>query len=492
MPRLTIRQGDAERTAAFDVPQLLSEVLWANGAEVPMACGGAGQCGQCRVRLDSGETVLACKTPAADGMIVLLPEAETAAISLGAVDDGSPIGAAIDLGTTTVAARLIRLTDGAMLAQTAQHNAQAFAGADVMTRCSFVMTHAQGLDALRDAIRAQLASLLRRLCVALDIAPVRIVRIAVAGNTVMQHLLAGLDPTGMAAAPFMPRTLFANSETVALHGFAHAPAMLTPCLSGFIGGDITAGLAATDVPDRDEIALFIDVGTNGEMALRTPEGYLCCATATGPAFEGSGIACGMRYGAGAVSHVAFDRTWRLTGASDGQLRGFCGSALVDLLSEARRIGLIEESGKVAASVPMALRPYVKRDASGMRIQVNRQLYLTDAEIRKLQLAKAAVAAGVRLLLDEAGVTAGQVARVLITGGFGTGLWPASLVGIGMLPKVLEDRISFLDNTSLTGAAGCLTDTGFPIRVRRIVAQARTLTLAGSKAFNDAFVEAMRF
>lgn len=200
----------------------------------------------------------------------------------------------------------------------------------------------------------------------------------------------------------------------------------------------------------------------------------------------------MRYAPGAVLHAGFDRVWKLETVGNSAARGLCGSGLVDALSELRRIGLMEESGAITTSLPSMLRPYLKRDPKGCAVQLTRQVLLWEADIRRLQVAKAAVEAGVQMLLEQSGIKAEDVSKVYLTGGFGAGLRMSSVTAIGMLPKCWEKRVCCLENTSLQGAASLLMQPGFAERLRQLRDMCSSLTLSGNQDFNDKYIEAMRF
>ena len=255
---------------------------------------------------------------------------------------------------------------------------------------------------------------------------------------------------------------------------------------------MVGGLASTSLPEDEKPGILIDVGTNGEMMLGNSAGFTSCSTATGPAFEGSGISCGTTYGDGIIHHLTFDRVWKPEANGSGSLHGICGSGLADFLSESRRAGFLDESGRIPASPPPLLRPYIRRTDKDVRVRVSGNVFVTDADVRRLQLAKAAVRAGTDILLAEAGLTPGDVDRVLIAGGFGSGLRPASVTGMGMLPREWENKMTFVGNSSLEGASRCLTEPDFRHRVAALCRNSSNVQLSGNPAFEDAFVKAMSF
>ena len=345
-----IRAGKTEEFSAKSDESLL-EVLRRNGVAVTAPCGGNGTCGKCRVtvRTEDGEaSVLACRTLVEGGCTVLLETAEGGVICADGeavplqADGRSGLGAAVDLGTTTVAVKLFDLSDGTGIGSRSAWNAQAPYGGDVITRCQFCMERSAGLDTLKTLVQKQISELISGICAdtGRDICEVK--EIFLAGNTVMQHILWGLSPAGIAVAPFRPESLFDDGTHMHLDGMTLRCA---PCVAGYVGGDITAGLLASGLHKTGGRSLFLDVGTNGEMALGGADGFLSCAVASGPAFEGAGITCGMASTAGSINHVRWNgREPELDVIGGGTPKGICGSGLLDLLAMLLDLGLVDESG----------------------------------------------------------------------------------------------------------------------------------------------------
>ena len=273
----------------------------------------------------------------------------------------------------------------------------------------------------------------------------------------MQHLFAGYSVRGIAAAPFRPETLFAAPGDETLHG---VPVHFAPCVAGYVGGDITAGLLAAGLAELPGENLFLDIGTNGEMALGGRGGFVCCAVASGPAFEGAGITCGMPGVDGAISRVRYDRGFLYDVIGGGEPKGLCGSGLLDLTAVLLRLGVIAPGGRLLPpeDAPMPLRRYLTRDDDGNgRFHLTPEVSLTAADVRNLQLAKAAVAAGIRVLLQQRGIAPEQVDGVYLAGGFGSYLDPESAMAIGMLPRACAGKLHTLGNTALAGAAALTLD-----------------------------------
>ena len=481
--------ANCKKTAIpFTPGKNLLELLRANGYAVNAPCGGHGRCGKCRVELrENGitKTVLACNTFPETDCTVTLPEEHadlswnnTSAPDLK-VNGQSGYGAAVDLGTTTVAVKLYCLTDSSMLGSTSRWNVQKSCGGDVITRIDYCIKHPDGLAELSRMIRNQIREMLADLCEKSGIAYRDLSRIVLAGNTVMQHIFAGLSPVSIATAPFTPLSLFDDDTAYELDG---VPVHLSPCVAGYVGGDITVGLLHTGLHERGGKSLFLDVGTNGEMALGGSDGFTACAVASGPAFEGAEISCGMPAAAGAVSSVRLTESglqYEVLGG--GEAQGLCGSGLLDLVACLLELGYIDESG------------CLEEDESGEAVfHLTDKVFLTQRDIRQLQLAKAAVAAGIRLLLREQGVTFDDLDTLYLAGGFGNRLRPESAIRIGMLPRELSGRIAPVGNAALAGAEQALLDPASRQALLSLKDSCRYIELSTSPDFNDTFVEEMTF
>ena len=325
------RGGDVFRLPCNDTDTLLA-LLRRAGCTMPAACGGHGRCGKCRVSVN-GVPRLACRVVPEDGDEVILPPAAGGRILTETLDPpAAPTGesgcaAAVDLGTTTVAVRLYDLTTGRVAAACAGWNAQAAYGADVISRIQYTREQPDGLSALSGCIRAQVESLLTQALTQTSREARELKRVVLAGNTVMQLLFAGISVEPLAAAPFQAETLFREPVQDTLLG---APVHYLPCAAGYVGGDITAGLLASGLADRAGRFLYLDIGTNGEMALGGRDGFTCCAVACGPAFEGAGVTCGMMGTDGAVSRVRYNGKFEMNVIGGGEATGLCGSGLIDL------------------------------------------------------------------------------------------------------------------------------------------------------------------
>ena len=481
MSTLIVYENDKKRDCTFTPGENLLDALRRSGCAVAAPCGGHGVCGKCRVNFN-GEEVLACQTTLRDGGTVYL-KAEKGDLSwndasgtLSAERRRTGYGAAIDLGTTTVAMTLHRLSDGKLLGSISDWNAQKGWGGDVISRIGYCMDHEEGLSVLMGSIRSQILSLLDALCARCGIERGEVTEMVLAGNTVMQHIFAGLSPRSIASAPFTPLSLFREGLPCMLSGI---PVYLAPCVAGYVGGDITAGVLHTALRDRPGHCLFLDVGTNGEMVLASGGTLTACAVASGPAFEGAGISCGMSASYGAVHQVTLTEdglAYEVLGG--GEATGLCGSGLLDLAACLIELGYIDESGCLLTD-----------EAA---FYLTDRVYLTQQDVRQLQLAKAAVAAGIRLLLQEQQLTARDIDAVYLAGGFGNRLRPESAVRIGMLPSQLSRCTIAVGNASLSGAQQVLLSPSRRQTLTAIAEECRYIELSTHRDFNPCFIEEMRF
>ena len=342
MSRVLVEYGGSTRALEARAGESLLELLRRSGFPVTAACGGNGTCGKCKVRLGDGREVLACRTPAEECRVIIEENGggvicTESAATVCSVEAREGLGAAVDIGTTTVAVKLFDLRNGRELGVKSAWNAQTPYGADVITRCQTIMEHEDGLKRLSGLIREQVFGMAEELS-----RGEKIDEFFIAGNTVMEHIFMGLSPVSIAAAPFKPLRLFDGGEVFRERD---AAVVCAPCVAGYVGGDITAGLLASGLFEKDECSLFLDVGTNGEMALGGRDGFLCCAVASGPAFEGAGVSCGMASADGAISRVRWGQggpDFQVIGG--GEAKGICGSGLLDLLAMLLKLKIVDETG----------------------------------------------------------------------------------------------------------------------------------------------------
>ncbi|HIR86032.1 MAG TPA: DUF4445 domain-containing protein [Candidatus Limivicinus faecipullorum] len=507
MSRILARQGAGDFAIKAEKGESLLDALRRSGLDFPAPCGGNGKCGKCRVEIDAGgrrESVLACRYRIDGDISLYLPEQSGGEIcregkqvdityKAGHESGRHGLGAAVDIGTTTLAVRLYDLEQGRELGSRGAWNSQSPFGADVISRCQYIMERDDGLELLKERIQSQIFAMIGELAADCGRAGEKPEELFAAGNTVMEHIFLGLSPAGMAVTPFRPISLFTEREPVYIRNIK---TFLSPCVAAYVGGDITAGLLSSGLWDREGLNLFLDVGTNGEMALGGREGFVCCAVASGPAFEGAGISCGMPSTTGAIAEVKWtEKGFEAEAIGGGEAKGLCGSGLISLLALLLELGAVDEWGRLLPpeEAPEELRPWLSEDDNGNGcFHLTGKVYLSAGDVRQLQLAKAAVAAGIEVLTEELGICAGDIGGAYIAGGFGSHLDLRAAAAIGMLPEELADRAEALGNSALGGAAMALLDTDSREELYRIQEKCRYIELTGDARFNRAFPAHMTF
>ena len=418
---------------------------------------------------------------------------------------------AFDLGTTTVVATLLDVGTGTPVAVRSMLNRQQPFGADVISRISATMLDPDALERLQTLAHQTLAELADEVCAEGGIDPRHVYEVSLAGNATMVHLALGIDPEPLGVAPFiMASRSFPGVRAVDLgvHVHPHAPAVVFPALGAYVGGDIVAGLLATGLTRDRRLRLFIDVGTNCEIALGNAERIVTCAAPAGPAFEAAQIRCGMRAADGAIEVVRLDGdSMALEVIGDVPPVGICGSALVDACAELVRIGLLDHSGRFvpverAREIAPALADRLT-EVEGERVFVlhrpadgaeddGKLVYLSQRDVRELQFAKASIATGWRLLFEELGVDVGEVAQVLLGGSFGSYLVPASAVRIGLVPKLPVTRIVAAGNVAGEGAKMALLSIQERHAAQAILDEVEYVELSDRPDFNDRFIDQLAF
>ena len=489
--KVTVHFTREGREAVVDLGTTILAAEISAGLVPDAPCGGQGKCGKCRVKLD-GREVLACQAKAEGDCTVetLVSEEKNAKILNEGLfrkvpcqpgelpkDVSRPMLAAVDLGSTSVVAYLMDAQTGEEMGVKSILNPQRQFGADVVMRSSYALEH--GAESLSGCIRQAIDKLLHVLAEGLGRNSRDIVRIVMVGNTCMHHLFLELPVDNLVRAPYMPSVTEAVVRKASDCGiFVHPEAELCwlPNIGGFVGADTTACMLAAEFDKRQELTLLVDIGTNGEMALGNRDGYTVCSTAAGPAFEGAKISCGMRGSSGAIDHV-----WIKNGKpefhviGEGAPAGLCGSGLLDAAACLLELGVIDETGYMK-------EPYSFSD----------RVSLTQKDIRELQLAKAAIAAGIQLLCRKRGVKIDEIRTLLLAGAFGNYLDPTSACAIGLLPPALKDRILPVGNAAGVGARLAALSLPEFKRSQSLAARANFLELANEPDFMDVYVDEMSF
>ncbi|MEI7730600.1 MAG: ASKHA domain-containing protein [Verrucomicrobiota bacterium] len=478
----------------------LQDVLFAFGVEFP--CGGRGRCKGCRVKVLDGEFPitaeqsrvlspeelqagwrLACRGEVRGPLKIELAQWEASILADDSAFTFIPqagLGVAVDLGTTTVVAQLLDLQTGNVLAVRSAWNTQARHGGDIMSRVDYAVSGGGQAD-LTTLIRNQIGALISELFEGAGRSSAELQRVVVVGNTVMHHFFCGLDAGPLSQHPFEP-------DQDGLHEFSarevgwelgdNVRVLFLPCLGGFVGSDILAGIVATRLHESEALCALIDLGTNGEIVIGNRDGMLCSSTAAGPAFEGARISMGMRAATGAISEVtlvAGRLHCRVLGHAEP--RGLCGSGLVDAVAGSLDAGWIKPSGRITSGDGIPLQGPVK---------------LNQADIRELQLAKGAIAAGIRLMVEQMGRRLDEVQTVHLAGAFGNYINRASAQRIGLLPFPIE-RVKPAGNTALLGAKLALfAPDQEHFQYRALRAKVRHTCLNEDERFQEVYVEEMSF
>lgn len=382
---------------------------------------------------------------------------------------GTSYGIACDIGTTTVVGTLLDLASGRELAVASRMNPQIAYGDDVLTRILHARENAGGLERLRDAIRDAIGEIIHETAAQARVNTAHIYEIVVAGNSVMQQLFCGIDPSPLGEVPFVQA--FASGLTFQARKLGlplnpAAEAFIFPQIGGFVGGDTTAGMVAARIDRTDGAVLLVDIGTNGELVLYHKRHLLAASTAAGPAFEGARIRNGMRATAGAIEKVLVrDGTLLINVIGNVKPKGLCGTALIDTAAELLRAGLIDETGRILprAEAPAATPPGLldrlleEGDETNFLLvpaaesATGAPIVLWQRDVRELQLAAGAIRAGVNILLRQAGLAPSALTAVLLAGAFGNFIRRSNARRIGLLPPIPCSRIRFIGNAASLGA-----------------------------------------
>ena len=416
-------------------------------------------------------------------------------------EDTKLVGCAIDIGTTTVTMVLVDLENGKILAKGSSGNGQIRYGADVINRI-IESTRPGGKKKLQDAIvKETLTPIIANLCKTAGIKAAAILRLCIGANTTMNHLLVGVDADPVRMDPYIP-SFFAweglTAQDLRLPANPIAPVVIAPNIGSYVGGDITAGTLATMMWDRDEMSLFIDLGTNGEIVFGNRDFLMSCACSAGPAFEGGDISCGMRATDGAIEAVTIDKTtmeptMTIVGEAGQKPVGICGSGIIDIISELFRTGIINARGLFTREGER-----VKRDQHGMgryvlataaESETGREVSINEVDIDNFIRAKGAIYSGIDTLLQSVDMTPDCIDRVMVAGGIGSGINMKNAVNIGMLPDVDLSKYQYIGNSSLTGAYAMVLGDAVIEKCHEVGANMTYLELSTYPGYMDSFVAA---
>ena len=416
-------------------------------------------------------------------------------------DDAAPVaGLVVDLGTTSVAAILVNMEDGSILAKASTGNGQIRYGADVINRI-IESGREGGSERLQKAvIEESLRPLIQEMCAAAKISPKRVYRMCLAGNTTMNHLLLGLYAEPVRMDPYIPSFFLCDDVPVqALHLGLHPEAklILAPNIGSYVGGDITAGAFASMLWNKEELSLFIDLGTNGELVFGNNEFMMSCACSAGPAFEGGDISCGMRATDGAIDSCTIDReTMEPSFTTIGDTKhpvGICGSGIIDIIAELFRAGIINGKGKFSREGRR-----IRHDENGMGSYVIafkedtgavRDVSINEVDIDNFIRAKGAIFSATMTMLNSMGMDPSVLGHVYVAGGIGSGINMKNAVTIGMLPDIPLEMFSYIGNSSLSGAYAMLTSSQSREKVDELARSMTYLELSTEPGYMDSFVAA---
>ena len=509
------------KTVEIESNETILQAAAKAGLDIDGNCGGKGTCGKCKVKIIKEETSvyeLACQIKATEDMTVEIPNTGFAAqrkknlIHLPKNFQMEPqkdarYGAAIDMGTTTVVVMLWNLQTGELIDAEAVSNPQGAYGADVISRISFSLEAGYNLNILRRMMTNCVNRTLKAMAVKHGIETEEIDQYVAVGNTTMTHILLGYDLEELATAPFSLAYKTGVNRLAAdlgLAGSAQAEVYVAANIAGHVGADITAGLLTTDILDCDARHLFIDVGTNGEIVLAGKGRIAACSTAAGPAFEGSSISQGMRAAKGAIEKIRIltDEV-QIDVIGDIEPTGICGSGIIDAVSELLKAGILDETGRLlskselkAKGIDEALvRHVIEEDGVNHFIlhfghHGADDILLTQKDVREVQLAKAAISAGVSMLMDEIGICTEELDKISIAGAFGSYIQKSSALQIGLLPKVDQEKIVAVGNAAGAGASMLLLCPSLRQKADELIERIEHVELAGKVGFQEKYLSAM--
>ena len=500
------------RIVAKETGENLMQCMLEQGAFVDNPCAGKGICGKCKVRVCKGNISdmtaeernwlnekeiaqnvrLACMTEAYGEILIegMRGEREYQGMTFGVTpafeqEYKECLGLAVDIGTTTVALSLVDRRNGEVLASTTAINAQKKFGLDVLTRISHEYEKPDtGIKDLQEAIVGVLNDCILEVTKAANVNQQDICDICIAANCTMTHMFLGVDARGIGRAPYKPQFLSAQAllaKDVGLNCNAHAKVYCLPHVSAYIGSDIVAGAYVCEMQKKAGNVLFIDIGTNGELVLASKGRLYCCSCAAGPALEGMNITAGMRATVGAIEDIRIQegRTV-LSVIGNVQAEGICGSGILAAVKELLRAGIIKKSGA-----------FEKAYGKAFILQEEPEILVTQGDVRQVQLAKGAILSGILTLLKTADLTAEELGTVIIAGQFGAHLPEDSLIGIGLLPLCVRERLQYVGNSAHTGAYMTLMSERVKKEMEALAKEMEYIELSGTEDYEKLFIKCMK-
>ncbi len=519
--KLLVTDGQKTHTIWGQTGELLLDVFQKNGLLIPASCGGKGTCDKCKVKIAGKGMELACQYRINDEMAVILPGFKEYAIldqlnpHARTVTDNSGIeikyndgqkrvtykgeliasipdeenrrpagyGLAVDIGTTTIVMYLLDMTYYQPIDVISVLNPQIGFGADVISRIDYCLRESEGLKTLQKKLINRMNESIDSSCEAAGINCDDIYLMTIVGNTIMLHILLGIDPASIAFAPYTPvftDEKILKASTLDLKINHKGIVKVLPSVAGYVGADILAGLASTDIADNKKHTLYIDIGTNGEIVLGNRDTIYCCATAAGPAFEGAKITCGVGGVEGGIS--VYDNGHYKT-IGDKAPVGICGSGLIDLMA------FLLDSKRIDYSGYMTEEYLVEKKENSA---VSHDIVLTQKDVREVQLAKAAIYAGIMTLIRIAEIPIDEIENVYLAGGFGNYIRTASAIRIGLLPESFNGKIIPIGNSAGTGALLALRSLEFYREIDKVLEITKYIELSMRADFNEEYLAAMHF
>ena len=473
-----------------DVPEgtTISNAAISAGVKIKLPCAGNGRCGKCIVEVGN-ERVLACQTKVTDGMFVTIPQDDAGKVIAATdhrpveIEDISPLtdgyGLAVDIGTTTVAAEIIDLNDGSVIFRSADMNAQRSRGEDVLARIEYAGEG--GTDELRNLIVDTINDIIGQ-CSIPDFSTDMIRSAYIAGNTAMLHLFLGIDPSPIRFPPFEPvvKDAVISGSKSGLNINPEARVICMPCVSSYVGGDITSDIVDSGMDRAEGLALMIDVGTNGEVVIGNADMLLTCSSSAGPAFEGSQMTSGMLAKDGAIDSVKIvDGSVYYTVIGGGEPKGICGSGIIDLVAQMFLAGMLDRRGNFTE----------KAGAIDGVFRIANNVVITQSEISNVIMTKAAIYSAAGTMVRSLGVTFDDLEKIYIAGGFGNFIDMDSAIAIGLFPDVDRSKYEYLGNASLAGAKYALISEDFRDRIYEAFPKMTYVDLGSDPVFYDEYMSA---
>ncbi len=475
------------KTIVIKEKESLKTALQGAGLYFPAPCGGKGVCGKCKVKLISSDydektdkdgNILACKCFPSGNLSIELPLRRDVDIELIEKLESGVVNLAFDLGTTTLRFAVFD-NSGNILARARTLNPQMIAGSDVLTRIEFCKN--QDTITLRSILFDVLENVISKLKKVCNFASVD--KLFVCGNTTMLHIFAGENPKSLGEYPFEPVFLSSKTFSGGEIGLSANNVYLLPCISAYVGSDAVSGVGCVGLGKGEKNELFIDVGTNTEIVLYSGGKFYCTSTSAGPAFEGGKIECGVGGVDGAINKVySIPAFWGYETVGDAPPKGICGAGLVDFIACALTDGVIDKTGLIEKS---------GKGVKDGKIFLTTDVYISQFDVREIQLAKSAVRSGIEVLLSYVGVKHTDIEKVYVSGGMGSNFDIDSICKIGLIPKCFRDICEKVDDTALSGLL-CSNDCDLIQKLNGIVDRSESIELSLRDDFKNLFIKNLDF